>query len=286
MIVLTQQNLEQYFTVANKENSWLPEPTNLYNFVSRDSDTLLVTIGDSWTWGADLAPHKSRDDHRIKHVFGNVLADSMASDWLNLAIPAQGNFWIASMVQELANIVPKLQYKKIILVCVFTGVGRWFNTKFDVDLDYISWFRHNIRSHKDFDKLLVMFNQTCVTRILDSIKSFDHVELKIGTNFVDHLGFEQLAMHQVLPMPWYQVLGLQDTETVYTCVYYNRLSTAVEFIDPVYHSEFKQWFLDMYDKSNHRLAVMESSKEFKNYHPSEHGHRLWADYVQQQLITK
>lgn len=283
MMVLTQHNLNQYFSIADHENSWLQQPTNLYNFVDRQSDCLLVTIGDSWTWGADLVPHVSRDDHRVQHVFGNVLAQSISSDWLNLAIPAQGNFWIASMVQELANIIPKLLYKKIILVCVFTGVGRWFNTKFDVDLDYVSWFSQNVSSQCDFDKLLVMFNQTCVDRILDSIKMFDHVELKIGTNFVDHLGFERLTPHQVLLQPWYRVIGLQDTESVHTCVYYSRLSTAVDFIDPVHHSAFKRWFLEVDRKSNHRLDVMAASSEFKNYHPSESGHKLWAQYVETQL---
>jgi hypothetical protein len=264
-IKLTQSNLDQYFSLADKENSWLQQPTNLYNFVDRQSDTLLVTIGDSWTWGADLTPSRL-NDYRVQHVFGNVLAELISSDWLNLAIPAQGNFWIASMAQELANIIPRLLYKKIILVCVFTSVGRWFNTKFDVDLDYIDWFSQNISSQCDFDKLLVTLNQTCVNRILHSIKLFDHVELKIGTNFVDHLGFDNLNQHQLLPLPWYQVIGLQDIGPVHTCVYHDRLSTAINFINPVHHDAFKHWFLEINCKSDRRLGVIASSKKFKNYH--------------------
>ena len=264
--------------MANKQNSWLQQPTNLYNFIDRKSDVLLVTVGDSWTWGADL-PENTRCDC----VFGNLISKKSNYDWLNLAIPAQGNFWIADMVEELAALIPEIDYKKIYVVCVFTSVGRWFNTYLDITLNYIEWFKNNINHEDDFDKLLLMLNQTCVSRIVTALSQFSHVKLKIGTNFVDDLGFEILNDSQFLKNPWYTIMGLTDTEKVYACGYYDRLPTAIEFIDSKYHSEFKKWFIKIDQKSEHRLSLLKSSDKFINCHPQNLGHAAWANYVLSQL---
>jgi len=112
---------------------------------------------------------------------------------------------------------------------------------------------------------------------------YNHVTLKIGTNFVDHLGFENLADHQILKDPWYNVMGIVDTESVYTCVYYDRLSMATEFLDKKFHENFKRWFLQVYDKSQHRLSLMTDLEKFRNYHPLKDGHLAWSDYICDQI---
>jgi hypothetical protein len=282
-ISLTQDTLSQYFTIANSENSWLEKPTNLYNFVNRNSDVLLVTIGDSWTWGSDISINNKDDSLRVASVYGNILSNKVSADWLNLAISAQGNFWMADMVQELCEIIPKLHYKKIYVICTFTGIGRWFNTRFDTDIDYISWFRQNIKKTEDFDKLLIMLNERCVNKILDCTENFSHVELKVATNFVDHLGFDRLHQPQIIPTPWYQVIGLSDVEKVYTCMYYDRLATATEFIPRKYYDNFKIWFLELYEKSNRRLSIIKDAPGFRNCHPTTDGHVAWANYLLQHL---
>jgi hypothetical protein len=212
-----------------------------------------------------------------------VIAQRRQADWLNLAIPAQGNFYIAEMVQELARIIPRLSYKKIIVICTFTGVGRWFNTRFDLDIDYISWFKQNIQSQSDFDKFLIMLNKRCVDKIISTLRPFDHVILKIGTNFVDHLGFDNLTAQQKLKDPWYRIMGIDDDRSVYTCTYYDRLSMITEFLENKFHDDFKRWFLEIYDQSHHRLKVLLDSNKCRNYHPMAKGHLAWAGYICEQI---
>jgi len=285
-LYLCQNALAQYFTIANAGNSWLERPTNLYNFISRDSEVLVVTIGDSWTWGSDISVPNQDDKLRVKYVFGNVLSNSMCADWLNLAIPAQGNFWMATMVEELSTIIPRLHYKKIYIICTFTGVGRWFNTRFDINVDYPGWFKQNIRATEDFDNLLVMLNTLCVDRIVDSTEKFNHVDLKIATNFVDHLGFDRLQKNQIVPDPWYQIVGISDVEKVYTCLYYERMSTVIEFVPREYHDNFKLWFLELYEKTNRRLSKIKHAPGFRNCHPTIDGHDAWARYLFDVLSGK
>jgi len=277
---LTWETLPNYFTLADRSNSWHETPTNLYDFISVDSDTLLVTIGDSWTWGAWLSEHNQNDQIRKEHVFGRLMAKQLTADWLNLGLSASGNFWLAQKVEELAKIIPSLEYKKIIVVCTFTGVGRWFNTGQDQYIDYVDLFA---RVAPDFDQLLIKLNEECVKRILIALAPFDHVQLKVGTNFVEYLGFDALSTEQLLPKPWYQVLGLDDGEKIYTCAYFERISTGIEFLDTAYHDKYKQWVVDIVDQSFRRVRLLEQAPGFNLCHPAASDHRQWANYVLENL---
>jgi hypothetical protein len=280
---LTQSTLPQYFSIADSTSSWYSNPTNTFDFVGRNSNTLVVTVGDSWTWGSDLSPNNCDDQFRKQHTYGYVVAQQLNSDWLNLALCAQGNFWMASMVDELSRIIPSLEYDCIHVISTFTGVLRWFNTKYDLHIDYISWFRENIQCHKDFDKLLVMLNQHCVDSIQASLCGFDHVTVKFATNFIDAIGFDSLKPEQILAKPWYQILDCHDTDKVYGDTYYNTVYQAVEFLEPEFHGMFKSWLLGITDKFESRLKLLEDPSKFSNYHPLADGHQKWAHYILENL---
>jgi hypothetical protein len=278
---LTQTILPQYFSIADSTSSWYIEPTNTFDFIDRQSDTLVVTVGDSWTWGSDLSINNCDNEYRKNCVYGNLIATKLHADWLNLGLCAQGNFWIASMIAELAQTIPKLQYQHIYVICTLTGTLRWFNTKYDQHIDYIDWFKHNA---PDFDRLPAWLNGLCLNSIIDSLASFDHVTLKIGTNFVDACGFDDLTTSYLMPDPWYKVLGYHDSMTVHTCVYYSTVEQALEFIEPRYHSEFKQWLMQVFDQSERRVSLLTNSKDFRNYHPLAQGHQAWAQYILKHLV--
>lgn len=271
---LHQDELHKYFGLANKHNSWLKTPTNLFDFVDNGSDMLVVTIGDSWTYGANLD-----SESRNKTVYGAQLAQLMSADWLNLAIPAQGNFWIAHMVERLSAIIPKLTYGSIYCVCTFTDPTRWFNTHFDQHVNYIQWFADNLHVVDDFDLFLAMRNQLCVNKILEHLSPFDHVHLRVGTNFIEHTGLEQLQPEQLLPKPWYRVLGLNDNTDVKVIFYYSKIETITEFISQNKHSMFQNWLLKTTALSNLRLNLLLTANDFKNCHPLADSHATWATYI-------
>lgn len=277
---LTQHTLPQYFSIADTTNSWHRVPTNTFDFIERNSGTLVVTIGDSWTWGSDISLHNQNNQTRIDNLYGNIVAEKLNADFLNLALCAQGNFWIASMASELAKIIPDLEYTHIYVICTFTGVCRWFNTCYDQHINYFDWFDHTA---PDFDQLLIMLNQHCIDPITTDLCRHQNVTLKIGTNFVDPLAFHSLRSDQILSAPWYKLLGCNDIESVYTCVFYERISTAIEFIIPQYHRAYKEWLLELIDKSNRRIQLLTDPAIFRNYHPLAAGHKIWAKYILQEL---
>lgn len=273
---LTQDTLVQYFSIADASNSWYQSPTNTFDFVDRNSKTLVVTVGDSWTWGSDLSIRNSNEEYRKNNVYGNIISAALDADWLNLGLCAQGNFWIASMVTELAEIIPKLEYHRIYVICTLTGALRWFNTKYDQHIDYLSWFKNNA---PNFDQLPIMLNDLCINSIVDSLSQFEHVTLKFGTNFVDACGFNKLTEQYLMTIPWYQILDYRDSSPVYNGVYYNTLHQAIEFIESQYHNEFKQWLIQVSEQSDRRISLLTNPENFRNYHPLASGHAAWAKYI-------
>ena len=59
-IKLSEKNLLDYFNIRESWQVCDVNPLPTTDFVSRNSDTLLVTVGDSWTWGAGLKSKKRK----------------------------------------------------------------------------------------------------------------------------------------------------------------------------------------------------------------------------------
>lgn len=256
--------LPEYFTIATPANSHYTKNTNCFNFVDRESDLLVVTIGDSWTWGADLDPNT-----RLQQVYGNIISEEIDADWLNLSQSGANNFFIAERAEELSNIITNLHYKKIYLICTFTETGRSFNSHHDVYIDYVSWFQQN-----NIDKFLEFLNAECYNRIC-TVASQHNMILWVGTNFVDPIGFPADAT------AWFRQLGIVCD--VQSCVGHTgatKLSSVEQFVDN--HSDFKEWFARLVELSVYTDSVCRSSA-LVNAHPTPAGHKVWANCILESI---
>ena len=103
-----------------------------FHFVDRKSKTLLVTVGDSWTWGADIL-EGANDEYRVKNIYGNLISQHLCADWLLLAQSGSGNLWLARKVQEFNRMVDFLDYERVILICTFTESGRAAHAETEID---------------------------------------------------------------------------------------------------------------------------------------------------------
>jgi hypothetical protein len=217
----------------------------------------------------------------LRNVYGNQIAEKINADWLNLGLPSIGNFWIADQVESLSTVIPKLEYVRIYVICTFTETARCFNTHYDLNIDYISWFKNNINTKADFYLLLKMFNQHCVSRIQSAL-SFDHVHLRVGTNMVEHIGFDSLSSTELLTSPWYQlVMGGSDGVCAYMAIDgVKSILQAPEFLSSEHTVLFKEWMIDIMSAADVRLkTLLENPGKFDRCHPGAHGHTQWAEYI-------
>lgn len=267
---LTTETIPTYFTLAGPDNSHYTSVTNCFDMVNRNSTTLLVTVGDSWTWGQVL-------ENRLTEVYGNQLSAMHNWDWLNLGQNGASNFFIADRVEEFGKIVKLLDYEKIIIVCIFTEVGRGFNSHHDQHLNYTDWLTQNINSADDFDKFIKMLNKNCVDRIM-SVAQLNNCQLLFGSNFIDHLA---LPTELTVPLTWVKLLGTNCPVVAYagqTGV--QRLQAIENFLAKHQQPLFKEWYIGMIDRCNH---IEEVCNTIYRRHPGADGHLRWAKYVSQYV---
>ena len=90
----------------------------------QNKDTLLITVGDSWTWGDHLGNidwDKASDDPvRLTQIFGRLLANKLDADWVNLARPGCSNYWMLEKLQDIQPFIQQATYKQIYVIVTLT----------------------------------------------------------------------------------------------------------------------------------------------------------------------
>lgn len=261
---LDTSTLPHHFTIATPSNSHFDKVTNCFDFIDNKSNILLVTVGDSWTWGQDLVPEK-----RLQQVYGRLVSDYLKSDWLNLGQSGSNNFFIAERIEELGNIVDRLHYQKIIVVCTFTETGRSFNSDHDRYLDYHAWFKRN-----NIKNFLYFLNNECYKRIL-AVCTKNKMTLRIGTNFVDPIGFP------VDFPPWYKQLGIDSHfKSCVGSTGAKRLTDVKQFVQN--QKIYKEWISNVIELSKFTDEICQNNI-LKNCHPDHDGHAIWAASIIESL---
>lgn len=301
MVKFTAENLYHYFAVAGEQDSVLLVGQKLFDFVDRGSNTLIVTIGDSWTWGADLTncdvgvvhvQRRADDEFRIQNVYGNVMAAAIHADFLNLGESGSGNWYIARKLKELLNIHQQLSYQKILVVGVWTEVGRDLNSSHDIDIDYRTWLLDNVRSWDDYYDFMKFIQNVIALKISHTISQFDdRFRFVFSTNFVDPIGIEALSPYWI-DQNWLGIicssLGRKyDPSKCYTVSPWviEKFAMVFDVAPELDKLEWLKWINEISDHANLRAAVCQRDDvNFGNLlHPLAHNHRAWAHYLLEQI---
>ena len=236
---------------------------NPYYFKSRDSSNLLITVGDSWTYGDSLGKTKVRNgiddaEYRLTHVYGNLMSEQLDHDWMNLALPGGSNYCVLNWLGQL--LTRKFNYGQITCVITLTEAGRH---------EEISWAKGNS---------LQTALENIVVKTYSMINAlqlrFPKVIFKVAHNFTD-----SLTGHGIIEKTWLEILTnqqLQDNTYIVVSDHIKQLNYDRTYPDTV----------EVIDRALHRIDVLDSCiycyKE-DSRHPTEPGHQLWADYLVTQL---
>lgn len=237
-----------------------------------NNPTLLVTIGDSWTWGDSLdglhTPEKREwkdSPNRTKLVYGAILKKLIDNcDWINIAWPGTANTWIVDTALQMQLIVKSKKYQRIVVVCTLSDGGRES--------------RQNNDLYLNSGKNLLDFSRDVEARQFDQLASLDEsVELIVGRNFTVSFESNVNKIKNHLPLNWMQVNNIHapimpEVPTWYFNTYPTRMIT-----------KDKQWFdQTAFERSNLVTDyLMASPLHYKLYskHPTEESHVHWANYI-------
>jgi len=247
----------------------------------KDSLCLLVTIGDSWTWGDSICGIADGNliDHpeRTNCIYGKHLSKFYNCDWINAGLPGCNNEFIVDTFKEIVKLInnQQLNYNEVKFVLCLTENSRVFQShsiqhKFKNNGDNLKLFLTTVEANlftkiKKLKETISIKNTVCVSR--NFTDTFDENKNILNDLLINKTWSQLLAEHQGLeysfPCHVVEVKHLPDS---------TRLTT-----------EDKNWlFNDVFPQSEKRLSLLEKNPlHFKraSKHPNEFGHQLWADYI-------
>jgi hypothetical protein len=231
------------------------------------SDTLLITVGDSWTYGDSLGNTKVRNgvddtEYRLNHVFGNIMSEAMDASWYNIALPGGSNFLMLTWLEEII-MMGLHPYNEITCVVTLTESGR----------------------HEE----LKMMNRSLITQqaVLNDILARTYYVIKVLAKRYPNIHF--ITAHNftdgnnstidLCELSWLEVLLDKTIQNDTRIV----ISDHIEQMN--YDARYPDVF-DIIDRANARIDLLDScvycNKE-DSRHPTEEGHALWAEYLLNQL---
>ena len=235
------QSIEHHF---NKDSINVTEHINpVCHYANRGKDKLLITIGESWTWGDTLEEY---NHNRLDCVWGNHLSKSLDRDWLNIARKGASNLWIFYQIEELVrykNNIEDFNYDHIQIIVCCTEWGR----------EYLeNWQWHHMDPGHDI-KPPVMQNFD----ILNYCRPFLYelgADILITHNFCDS-SFWKHDMPQ-LEKNWVEVtcekLQCEYDYIIPTLIHYDRLRrTEIKLKDLVVLQDKSLGLIDFFNKSKY-----------------------------------
>lgn len=245
---------------------------------------LIVTIGDSWTWGDSIDginPFTKLDSpKRLENVYGAHIKNSLKTyDWINIAIPGTGNRWITDTAKRFVNIATQSNYQHIIIICLFSDTCR--------DAEYgIEQLGIKFTSVNDLVSLIDKHFLTDLS-IFDSISNID---LVVARNFTDtHPDNIKIVKHH-LPANWVDFSRINWNPDFQPLPFFTGYVGNHKNLISNLTLEQKIWidteYYDAADKITQFLNDCPLHYKVASKHPTEENHKLWAMYLIKYLRDK
>lgn len=267
---------------------FVPDSHNLKDFEefyseSGNSDCLVITAGDSWTYGDSLP-----ENQRLSQVYGRLIANHFNSDWVNIGSRGRANSWTLKCLQHLANIIQNT-YNKIIIIVTLTENGRDVQTPYTFPFDYGNLGLRTGDHANYFDEILSNAEQYW-SKQLNQIKNTVDCTMLVGQNFV----WNKLKLQsdiKLLDTNWIEKLA--DYQNIHRPVRTNMVTSWVfdsfpvckEWVN-VSSSTYYDWVLPKIDLANRVNKWFVHSKLNENHlskHPIAKGHQVWANYLLENI---
>jgi len=266
------------------ELSWLHQENN-------SKDTLLITVGDSWTWGDHLGSinwvTQYDDPVRLQTIYGKKLSEKLDSDWVLLARPGCSNYWMFEKLKFFSEQIVQLKsrYRRIIITVTLTEDFREFG--YNDEIEYTTPYYSMIANCKDLFDFLAEAENALVEKFVTLLEGLP-VEYHITRAFTDFWPKNKNLHKQLLDKTWCDVFQEQVEfdryHQVVPFIGQMAIGGIVKLIDSVgdKKSSFKNDFLEIEKKITARYNFFSASWyniKGSSWHPNAMGHQVFAEYL-------
>lgn len=276
--------LKKFNIVIDDDWAWVDIAVNQ----DRGQDVTLLTVGDSWVWGDELGDSegmkmnnpRSDNEYRVPRCFGNLLANKLGTNWLQLALPGGSNEWI---FQEFRKMVERLtpHTKKIIAVVGFADNCRSLNHELPEHVDLV---RDMVARKCSLVEIITAIDAEMYRRIDTVIECNPHVRCVAMPSFTNPL----VEHHTQPPVTWNDLMFAQELPKL--PIHTSGIWELNKFLDDngLLTAEYKSEISDvLYPMVTERVDLMRNSGMFfYRCHPKEPGHELWANYLFDHITQK
>jgi hypothetical protein len=284
----------------HKQQNWsVDDPYSYRCWYEEDvqgKEFLLIQVGDSWTWGDHLGvidwEKASNDPCRQEQIVGRHLSKMLNADWVNIARPGCSNYWMLEKLQDIAPHLHRVkdQYKRIFVAVTLTEDLREaeYSRRINVDAPYFEMWD----------------NSTSLTGFLTTVEQYLFANLE---QYFDSVPFVQARFNRAFTDVWpdntsTRLLEKTWCDVIQDHVQFDRYWKPVPFVGQMatgplekkfmprltgqQSMNYKTEFLDIMERVGRRwnfLGASDYNLKGSTYHPNPAGHRLWAEYLYNQI---
>ncbi len=248
----------------------IPDWSRVHNscyYKDRRSNNMIITVGDSWTYGDSLGNtcvREGRDDpdHRLHHVYGNLISEELSADWINLALPGVSNrqmfIWLEQLLSRRAH------GSQAVCVITLTESGRH---------EELTWLDPKLKTLQANLENMVDRTYAWIAQIKQRHPSIKFV---VAHNFTDSRYTNQV---QVCDQTWLEVMTNSKLQN----------GTHVVVSEHIAQLNYDYTYPDtpaVIDQALARIDILDKCKYCHSHdsrHPTEYGHELWANYLLSQI---
>jgi hypothetical protein len=248
------------------------------------SSVLLICAGDSWTWGDSLP--RTPVTYRTDHIYGNLLAQALTADFVNIARPGSSNIEFHDKVVDfLPRVIDRYQEIYVVLTLTETGRELWFDPV----------WTDQVKVTDNLNGFLKEYEKCMFLTLKKTISDFPKVKFLIARNFTyTYNENKDILSGNLLDKNWVDIL--EENQSIDPYPQNLRLLSQMGF-NPLIkifkkkgtYNTIKPEFFEIFLGMEEALAWLdESIYNFKSAtrHPTEQGHRLWSDYLLSQINLK
>lgn len=267
----------------NLKPDWVQFPAlNTEFHIKRNSENLVLVIGESWTYGEalpDVATAIRRYDlySQLKHSFGPKLAVMLNTDYYQYAVPGNCNYYMFEELKRILKYLRTFNYKKIYICMQMTEPSREksiLNKTNGHPLE--SLYREKI-SFKDW---LIKYDEIFLNQYNQTLKEFSDLNLDpiLWKNFCSVNYRSDDFIFKIIDTTWIQyssrILGLNLEQPMFYSVdwVYNMYE---DFKNINYDKSFILEEVDKIEKCNEFVKA----NVLHSHHPNSNAHLLWSQFI-------
>jgi hypothetical protein len=286
---MTKQSDTNWFQLlCDWSDTYKPAPKSLSYYVDiQDRKTLIVSLGDSWTYGDSLD-----ESERTRQIYGSLLSQHYDADIINVGYRGGPNSWILLAGNFIIDQLQKNNtYERVIVIVTMTESMRDTLLHQVFPFDYTkqgqiygptdAYYQHvldSLENHwqqlaqnmldKTDDRFVVVVAQNFVWH--DMVNKLEHPRLIVpNQNWI-----EVLAQHQDIGVPI-----RTNVVTSWVLENFHGVTRQARMMDDTGWKKFTLPFIARAWHVTNWLETSQLNHKTGSKHPTQQGHQFWADYI-------